>query len=173
MNAKKREKILFAIFLLQKLGEFLDDPKEKSRQLRMAYNGVKAYCNTEIEGMSEDEKLMLKNNLERKQILIDYKKHIDWAYRNTQLIVDVAELTTLAGYEVNFACQFCDRDKEEQNNCMLREALIRSGAVSGIDLGKKDGCPYYGICAKEIVAPADRRLQSRWAKAQQKGGHKK
>ena len=166
MNAKKREKLLFAVFLLQKLGEILDDPKEKSKQLRMAYNGIKAYCNTEITQLTEDEKLMLKNNLERKSILIDYKKHIDWAYRNTQVIVDAAELTTLAGYAVNFACQFCDRDKDEQNNCMLREALIRSGAVHDIDLGKRDGCPYHGICAKEVVAPADRRLQSLWAKAQ-------
>lgn len=173
MNAMKRERLLFAIFLMQKLGEFLDDPKEKSKQLRMAYNGTKAYCNGEIEKLNEDEKLKLLTDMERKNICIDYKKHLDFAYRNTQLIVDVNELCTLAGYAVNFACQFCDRDREEQNNCMLRETLIRCNAVSGIDLAKKDGCPYMGICAKEVVAPADRRLQSRWAKAQQKGGHKK
>lgn len=168
MNAQKRERLLFTIFLLQKLGEFLDDPKEKSKQLRMAYNGVKSYCVHELERMTEDEKLMIKTNMERKQISIDYKKHIDFAYRNAQVLVDVSDMTVLAGYAVNFACQYCDRDAEEQNNCMLRECLIRSGATYGVDLGKRGGCPYVGICAKEVVAPADRRLQSLWAKAQQR-----
>ena len=172
MNAKKRERMLFIVFFLQKLGEFLDDPHEKSRQLRMGYNGIKGYFENEIGQMTEDEKLKLKTDMERKHILIDYKRHLDFAYRNTQLIVDVNELCTLAGYAVNFACQFCDRDHDEQNNCILRETLIRCNAVSGVDIGKRDGCPYIGICAKEVVAPADRRLQSAWAKAQQTKGRK-
>lgn len=164
VNAKTREKMLYIGFFVQKLGDIIDDEKEPSKTLQMAYNGVRSYFNKAVERMTPDEKLKLKTDMERKYIQIDYRKTLDFknkAYRS-QVLIEADELCVLAGYAIDYACRFCDRDAEEQNNCMLRETLIRCNAVEGVDLAKKRACPYRNMGAKEIVAEADQRLHDAW-----------
>lgn len=164
MNTKTREKLLYIGFFVQKLGDIIDDEREQSKTLQMAYNGLRSYFNKSVEKMTQDEKLKLKTDMERKYIQIDYKKALDFhdkAYRS-QVIIESDELCVLAGYAIDYACRFCDRDPEEQNNCMLRETLIRCNAVAGVDLSKRHACPYHGLGAEEIVAPADQRLHDAW-----------
>lgn len=166
MNAAKREKLLWLGFFAQKLGDMVDDEHETSRALQMAYNGVRSYFNKAVEEMTEDEKLKLKTDMERKWIQIDYRKSLDFhdkAYRS-QMILETDEVVTLAGYALDYACQFCDRDREEQNNCMLREKLIRCNAIHGVDLARRDRCPFHGLSAT-VIAPADQRLHDTWVRA--------
>ena len=85
MNAKTREKLLYIGFFVQKLGDIIDEERELSKTLQMAYNGLRSYFNKAVDSLTQDEKLKLKTDMERKYIQIDYKKRLISTIRRTDL----------------------------------------------------------------------------------------
>lgn len=179
MNRKRRDKMMYMGWIIQKLADFICEmssaptkDKKQFGRMQMAYRGAKAYFDSELDEMTEDEKLKLKTDMERKAVQIDYRKSLEFESRmnDSKVMVSPEELCTLAGYSIDYACHYCDRNPQEQRICSLRETLIRCNAVEGIDLGNKKKCPYHGLCAQDIVDGADQRLHDKWERANTSNG---
>lgn len=174
MNKQKREKMLYLGWIVQKLGDMIEAGDEKdakqAKRLQMAFQGARAYFDRVVDTMSQDEKLKLKTDMERKSVQIDYKSSLTFGEKvyGGRIVVSTDEICTLAGYAIDYACAYCDRMPDEQRNCPLRETLIRCNVVEGIDLHRRDRCPYRGLGAQEIVGAADNRLHDRWKAANEK-----
>lgn len=170
MNAREREKMLYLAFFQSKLGDYLEEAMEHhakdAGRLRMAYNAVSASFRDGTGRMTNDELLKLSTDMRRKEISIDYRRANDFRLRanGDTVTASAGDLSTLAGYAIEFACQYCRRDQGQAAVCPLREALIGCNAVIGVDLASAD-CPYRGLHSQVYQTAEDDALAKKWSKA--------